>query len=312
MNICDKEIRVSGRILRVARLADEGYEFIEQPEAAIAALRESRNRVDLFTFMPRLAKATLKERYATEWDNLAVLRVTTFEDWWNQIGFKTRNRARLAAKKGVIIREVTFDDALAEGIRRIYNESPVRQGRRFKHYGKGFETVRAMSGTFLKRSVFIAAFLGEELVGFLKFTIDESHSQAGIMSILSLIKHRDKSINNALLAQAVRSCAERGVGHLVYSKFEFGKQQDSLRDFKESNGFQRVDMPRYYVPMTWLGRQALQMGLHRGLRQYIPATLLAKAFEARASWYKRKFSPGRLAEAFGQRVAMPSPRNSKS
>lgn len=289
MNVCGKEIKVEGRLIRIARVAAEGYEYIEDPEAAITALRNCGVAADLFTFTQRLSDTIPKEGYPMELDNLAVLPITTFDNWWNQISSKTRNRARLGAKKGLIVREVPFDDNLAYGIWRIYNECPVRQGRRFPHYGKTLETVRAITPTFLENSIFVGAFLGEELIGFLKLTMDETRSQAGIMYILAMVKHRDKSPTNALLAQAVRSCAERGIANCVYSKFSFGKRQDSLRDFKENNGFRRADVPRYYVPLTQLGRSALRLGLHRGMHEYIPQIVLAKLHNMRTIWYKHKF-----------------------
>ena len=226
-----------------------------------------------------------------EWDNLAVLPVSTFDSWWSQqIGFKARNKAKQAAKKGVIVREAPFDDALAQGICEIYNESPVRQGRRFPHYGKSFEFVRRMSSTFLDTSVFIGAYLDQKLIGFIKLTTDDSGTQAGMMHIVSMIQHRDKAPTNALVAQAVRSCADRGISHLVYSNFAYGKKErSSLSDFKERNGFQRVNLPRYFVPLTSLGLAAFRMGLHHKLIDRLPAPLVAKARDVRYAWYKRRF-----------------------
>ena len=49
---------------------------------------------------------------------------------------------RRAAKRGVIVRVAPFDDEFARGIHKICNEAPGRQGRRFWHYGKDFETVK--------------------------------------------------------------------------------------------------------------------------------------------------------------------------
>src|SRR5438876_5826889 len=82
-----------------------------------------------------------------------------------QIRSFPRNRARQAEKKGVSIREVPFGDALVQGIWEVYNESPVRQGKRNVHYGEDLETVRREEATFLDRSIFIGAFLGETLIG---------------------------------------------------------------------------------------------------------------------------------------------------
>src|SRR5262249_41788559 len=153
-----------------------------------------------------------------------------------QINGKTRNMIRRAETKGVVVREVAFDDDLVKGISKIYDEVPVRQGRSFWHYGKALSAVRAENGTFLDRSVFLGAFHDGELVGFAKLVSDEAHTQAGLMQILSMIRHRDKSPTNALIAQAVRSCADRGIPFLVYANFSYGnKQRDSLSDFKQHN-----------------------------------------------------------------------------
>ena len=73
----------------------------------IERLRSSQDRIDIFTFMQGLPEAEPKFNYPMEWDNLAVLPVSTFENWWNkQIGGKTRNMASRPDKKGVVIREV--------------------------------------------------------------------------------------------------------------------------------------------------------------------------------------------------------------
>lgn len=109
------------------------------------------------------------------------------------------------------------------------------------------------------------------------------------MHIVAMIRHRDKAPTNALLAQAVRSCAERGIPYLVYLNFSYGKKQrDSLSDFKERNGFQRIDLPRYYVPLTCTGRIALRLGLHHRFVDYLPESVAAKLRGLRKSWYNRK------------------------
>jgi precorrin-6x reductase len=106
---------------------------------------------------------------------------------------------------------------------------------------------------------------------------------------VAMIQHRDKAPTNALMAQAVRSCAERGIPYLVYSRFsDRKKERDPLIDFKEHNGFQRIDLPRYYVPLTSLGAAAFRLGLHHGLADHLPRPVLDKVRELRNSWYNRK------------------------
>jgi hypothetical protein len=297
LSVCSNDIRVEGRLIRIARLELDKYEFLDDPETVIDGLRKCGTRIDLFTFLQKLpvtvqelSEASVKCPYPMQWDNLAVLPVSTFDHWWNQqIRSLPRNRARQAEKKGVVLREVPFDDILVRGIWEIYNECPVRQGKPFIHYGKDIETVRRVSATFLDRSIFIGAFLDDRLIGFVKLVTDGTRTQANTMHVVSMIQHRDKAPTNALIAQAVRSCADRGIRYLVYQNFSYGsKQGDSLSHFKEINGFQRVNLPRYYVPLTGMGRIAFALGLHRKFVDHFPAPVLDRLRELRTAWNNRK------------------------
>ena len=286
------EVRTRGKLIRIAYLDGEGYQFMEDPQMVLEAIRYSRPRPDLFTFIQKLSETSPKYSYPMESDNMAVLPVSTFDHWMaNQINFKVRNKVRKAIKNGVVTREVPFDDALIRGIHVIYNESPVRQGRRFWHYGENLETVRRIKATFLDRSIFIGAFFEGNLIGFAKLVANEDGSQAGLLHILSLIQHRDKAPTNAVIAQAVRSCAERRIPYLWYANFSYGKKQhDSLVDFKRYNGFQKVDVPRYYVPLTAIGTMALRLGLHHSFTDSIPQPVVATYRKIRSRWYARRFA----------------------
>lgn len=285
---CGRQIKIRGRLLRIASIDGDGYRFLDNPEPIISTLRASAKRIDLFTFVQRLPETAPKYKHPFEWDNFAVLPVSTFDNWWNQVlGFKGRNKAKQAEKKGVKVREIPLDDQLIEGIWRIYNESPIRQGKRFPHYGMSRERIREYAGTFLDCSFFLGAFLDESLIGFAKVTVDESGTQAGLMHIVSMIAHREKAPTNALIAQAVRSCEVRGILYLVYAKFGYGnKSRDSLSDFKERNGFQRVDVPRYYVPLSPLGNLVFRAGMHRKIVDVLPESVMAKLRSCRAALYK--------------------------
>src|SRR5215831_8609289 len=125
MKVGSRNIIVSGRAIRTAQIDGDGFRFIEDPEAILADLRSCGQRIDLFTFIQRLSHGSPRYCYPMEWDNLAAIDVKSFDYWWNeQIGKKTRNKARLAEKKGVILCEMPFDEALARGIWEIYNETP--------------------------------------------------------------------------------------------------------------------------------------------------------------------------------------------
>jgi hypothetical protein len=292
LEIAGKEIRINGRLVRTAFLDVEGYEFMEDPEEAVGILRKSRTRIDLFTFIQKLSETTQRYSYWMELDNMAALRISTYDEWMtHQIDFKTRNKIRKASKNGVSVREVPFDDALLCGIHAIYNESPTRQGKAFWHYGKDLEAVRRMMEAFLDRTIFLGAFYQGSLIGFVQLVTNEDRSQAGLMQILSMVQHRDKAPTNALIAQAVRSCADRGISYLWYANMSYGKKQpDGLADFKRHNGFQEIELPRYYVPLTFAGRMALRLGLHHGTANWIPEPVAATYRRIRRQWYARRFA----------------------
>src|SRR5215472_6440304 len=111
MQLCGKEALIEGKLIRIARLDAEGYQFLEDPVAAMGGIQKLRARIDLFTFIQRLSDTSRRYDYPLEWDNMAVLPVSTFDHWiTHQIDFKVRNKVRKAEKKGVVVREVSYDD----------------------------------------------------------------------------------------------------------------------------------------------------------------------------------------------------------
>jgi hypothetical protein len=292
MEVCGKTIRVDGKVIRLGLVEPEGYEFLADPEVGIRMIRESQTRVDIFTFVQKLDDLTPKYRYQMEWDNIAALQVSTFDEWMTkQVDTKVRNKIRKAAKNGVTVREAALDEAFIHGIHAIYNESPIRQGKPFWHYGKDLNAVRNMNSNFAGRSIYLGAYFEESLIGFIRLVSDEEWRQVGLMQIVSMISHQDKAPTNALLAQAVRTCADRGIKHLWYANMSYGtKTVDGLAEFKRHNGFQRVDLPRYYVPLTAAGRLALRIGLHRGVSEWIPEPVAATYRKIRKQWYGRAYN----------------------
>lgn len=292
MVVCGKNVVFRGKLVRIAYLDAEGYQFLDEPDAAVRELRKLRPRADLLTFIQKVSNRSPQYSYPMEWDNFAVLPITTYDEWTaNQVNNKTRNMIRKAERKGVTAREMPFDDALIRGIHAIYNESRLRQGKAFKHYGKDLDTVYGLTATYLDQSIFIGSFFEDEMIGFIKLVTDETRSQAGLMHIVSMHRHRDRAPTNALVAQAVRSCAERGIHHLWYANFSYGKRErDTLADFKKHNGFEKVEIPRYYMPLTLTGRAALRLGLHRSLLDLIPAPAVVQYRKIRSFWNARKFA----------------------
>jgi hypothetical protein len=280
MEIDGKRIIMEGRVPRLARLEQDWCEDVGDPEILINTLRKTAGRPDVLTFTQRLPDLEPKYAYQMELDSMAALPIKSYSFWWEkQIDRKARNKVRKAQKKGVTVRMASFDDTFVRGMISIFNETPIRRGRRFLHYGKGFETIKRQFSRFLFREEIFGAYLAEDLIGFI-FLADAGR-YAFLGQIISKIAYRDLAPNNALLAKAVERCAERRFPYLVYALW----LDDSLGDFKRSNGFQRFDVPRYFVPLTPIGKIALKVGLHRGWKEAIPKQIRKPLKKLRKHWY---------------------------
>ena len=265
----DRPLVVIGRFPRILRLQSEIFDALPDPEALLSEIRTVTRQADIFTFLARIGEKKSSYPYRCEAENLAVLRIDSYENWWlRQINDKTRNMIRKAAKKGVALRVVQFDDDFARGIKAIHDESPLRQGKPFKPYGKDLDTVKRDQSSFLDRSDFIGAYLGEELVGYLKLV--HNGESASIMQIIAKVSHRDKAPTNALLAKAVEICAGKGIAHLHYGIW--GRR--TLRDFKVHHDFQCYALPRYYAPLNSRGSVLLKLNFHRKIIDRIPGKFL--------------------------------------
>lgn len=272
---------LSGGPVTEARLEDEWYEDVADPDAVIAEMRARRDfGIDVFSFWQRLPDAQPKYQFHQESEEIAVLKITSYEHWFNQqIKSRVRTTIRKSEKEGLVVKEVPYDDAFVRGMTAIFNEAPVRQGRKFWHYGKDFETVKAQFSRYVHRERMIAAHVGEEMVGFVM--LGDAGRFALLGQIISSLNHRDRSPNNVLIAKSIELCAKLGFEHLVY--WYWG--DDSLAEFKRRCGFEPVTLPRYYVPLTLKGELALKTGAHRGLAAMLPTKLKRTLKRWRSSWY---------------------------
>lgn len=285
MELQNNDIAINGKFIKIARIKSEGFKDVDDVESLMSNAIKMNIKADIFTYSPHKINIELDKRYYVEKENLAIIPVSTYDHWFKkQLNCKTRNRIRKAAKNGVVIQKVPFSDEIVEGIMGIYNEIPVRQGRRFWHYGKDFETIKKENSSFLDRSDFICAYYDNEMIGFIKQVY--TSTSAIIMQILSKVKHRDKAPTNALIAKSVELCAEKNVPNLIYSRLEFGnKGIDTLADFKRRNGFQKVEVPRYYVPLTNKGKLVLKFKLHRDISEILPRPVITFYRDLRSKWY---------------------------
>ncbi len=258
------ETTTTGRFLRTARLLNEYYETPTDPAAIIEELTSRRPRPAMLSFLSDVEDChRLPYRY--EIDSIAVLPIDTYERWWKkQINAKTRNMVRKAQKSNVEVKSVRFSDDLAAQIKAIYDESPTRQGKKFSHYGKPVGQVKAENATFSQSSDYLGAFWDGKMIGYAKLV--HGARKSSLMQIVSMVGQRDKAPTNALVAHAVRICAERQCRYLHYGVWS----RRGLGGFKKHNGFKRYNLVRYYVPLTALGYITIALGLHKRISTRIP------------------------------------------
>ena len=291
MQVGDKRLIVQGRVLTVARLKDEWYDDLGDPELVISSLKQCASVPDLLTFWQRLPDTVPIYPYYYETEILSAIPLKDFEHWWEkQIGSDTRKKARRPEKRGVEIRVVPLDDAFVSGVMGVFNETPVRRGKPFWHYGKDFDTIKQGLSRDLDRSKFIGAYDGGNLVGFVKLVCAEGRfANPGL--IVSKLEARKKYVNNALIAKSVELCCQNRIPFLTYTKWRRGSQAE----FLVRHGFQKVTVPRYWIPLTPKGKIAIKLGLYRDIRSYIPDRLLIAVRELRSALYERWYNDYRKA-----------------
>lgn len=281
------QLRVQGKFPRIGFIDGGNFTFPCSPSQVLNELQNSS--FDLFTFLQKPGVEGPRHPYPFELDNLAILPISTFDYWWErQVGSKVRNQVRRSEKKAVVVQEESLTDELVQAICDIYAETPIRQGKRFRHYGMTPDVARSYAGTFPLRSIFLVARVEGAIVGFAKLATNRVGDYAGYLHLISYLRHRDKSVNNALIAASVRSCVARGIRQLGFDNLVYGKKaDDSLAEFKINNGFQCVPVPRYYVRRNLRGAVAFRLGLHHHLRERIPESIASRIREIRSRWYAK-------------------------
>lgn len=286
LNLNGNTIVVEGSWLKVAVVHDEEWleNALKDPELCVRLLKEHVShglRADIFTFAQKPTATVPKYSYHMHWDSVAAIRLTSFKDWWEKLPQESRKNVRRSQRRGVVVSVKEFDDKLIRGIVEVNNESPVRQGRRFTHYGKSFDQVKRDHSAFIDRSDFICAYVGNELIGFLKLVY--RGEVASVLQLLPKASHYDKRPANALIAKAVELCEAKRVSCVTYGMFNYGNKRDSsIREFKIRNGFEEILVPRFYVPLTPKGKICLKLNLHRGLLEILPQNVIRLAVSARA------------------------------
>ena len=184
------------------------------------------------------------------------------EDWKENKEHDPKGR-----EKWIEARITQPDDELATGIWRIYNESPIRQERKFPHYGTPLKDIQR-SVLSAHDSTYIGAYFHGEMAGFIQLVHGDNITI--ISQILSRQEHWDKAVNNALVAKAVEICASRGIKWLMYGRMG---NHPTLDNFKLNNGCVKYPLTRFYIPLTAKGRLAVGLGLHREAKDILPQSV---------------------------------------
>jgi hypothetical protein len=272
----------------MARDAKEYQQSVIPTEELVEKLR--KKNVDVFTFIERkwcCSIASPSESWLKAEDNIGLLNITSYNEWLKTIGKKTRNMIRKAEKSGIRTSIAEPRKTLAKGMWEIYNETPIRQERAFPHYGISLDTI--MKGlTATRNATYIGAYMKDELVGFVQLI--HGDRIAIISQILSLQKHWDKALNNALVAKTIEVCSVQHEQWIMYGRLG---NHPSLDRFKQSNGFTQFPLTRYYVPITGKGRMAIRLGLQKEIKDNLPRAVKYQLFPV-YSWLSRTRAQVRL------------------
>jgi hypothetical protein len=288
MLIDNLEIAVKGKLFKVARLRHEKFEFAKDQLGLIEKLREGRPVADVFTFVQDTCDQNTYPGFVKKLEGASFLPITTHEQWWKALDFKVRNKIRKAQKSGVELRPAILNDEFVKGVQSIYDESPLRQGRKFIHYGKSLAVLKDDLSSFPECTFFIGAYYQSELIGFMK--LFEGNNVLRTVHIIAKISHRDKPVMDALISRAVEICEQKKFAYFHYGSWTSG----GLGDFRIKHGFQRFEVPRYFLPLTLRGKLMLKLNLHHGLKERLPEKWVEKmlGFRKRALALRNRVAKG--------------------
>ena len=280
----------TGKMLRIASIVNQHLlegEIVPDPEVFASQIQQSALKADIFTFAQKIPDDTPKYLFHMEWDNASVIPITSYSEWFtNMVQSDVRKAIRKSLKRGVTVEEVRFDDNFVKGIQNIYNETTLRQGKPFWHYGKDLDTVRRDNSTYFDRSCYIGAYYEDELIGFIRMIVVDR--VATTLQVIAQQKYFGKKPTNALIAKAVEVCEKRELSHLVYGSYVYTDPHSSLTEFKRRNGFQQMLIPRYCIPLTRSGAVSLSFGLHRPASRWMPYPIIRRLRDLRDRWNYRR------------------------
>ena len=117
----DRRLAVTGKFLKIAEVHDEIWlegEAVQNPDALIARLKSEGKKADIFSFGQKIPDTQPEHSYHFEWDNFAVIPVTTYNAWWDGLPQESRRNVRIAGKKSADIPAILGYEARSAMIHR--------------------------------------------------------------------------------------------------------------------------------------------------------------------------------------------------
>src|SRR5207248_4841623 len=102
--ITEKEIVVSGGVVRIAKLRHEWFDFLQDPLRAIRTMQRAKG-ADLFTFLGDLNDEGTGYPFYKETPAAAVLPATTYQIRWSTLDSTVLNQIRHPYKNGAKVCE---------------------------------------------------------------------------------------------------------------------------------------------------------------------------------------------------------------
>ena len=297
ITIDDGEFQITKGLVRTMALRNKFIDDIGNPDIIVDKCIQNDIPADILTFSQLLPDFSPKFNYRMEWDNIAAVPVSSYENWlMKQIHPNTRNKIKKAERNGVVVKVESLSRKISEGLVEIFNETMVRRGKKNFYYGRDVETVEKEWSRDSGRNDFLIAYYKDEIIGFIQLVYADKYARTS--GTVAKLSHRNKSPMNALLAKAVEICEKKKIEYLIYGQFVYGnKGEDSLTSFKKNNGFQRFDVPQYFIPLSLRGKLGLCLSLHHGIFVLLPSRAQRLLAKIRFLWYNKYIGLSTLVQS---------------
>jgi hypothetical protein len=193
--------------------------------------------------------------------SVAVLSIENYDKWFSGLKKQTRTMIRKSEKDGI----TTYcldrpSSSEAEGIFRLFTETPFREGRYFEGYHT-WNTSRVFRefGT-TDQMVSVLATFEDKIVGVSRIIFEDK--AAVVQTLLSSVRIRDsiRGVSNSMIATLVQEASKRGIRYLIYGKMGILPGLDA---FRVNNGFRPIQVAYNYLPLTRKAELFAKFGIYR-------------------------------------------------